>query len=93
VEQLNKDLAGHFAKRLRQLIYDTGSVMDAADIDEQEITRLILIGLMHEVMSGFISLGLDELEILRLTSKSYHEVWRALRRADELQKATAKAKK
>jgi hypothetical protein len=90
VEQIEKDLVRHFYNRLRQLIVDTGNVMEAADLDDQEIMRLILIGLMHEVMSGFISLGLDELEILKLTSKSYHEVWRALRRTDELKKATAK---
>ncbi len=90
MEQINQDLAVHFNKRLRQLIHDTGSVMDAADIDEQEITRLILIGLMHEIMCGMISLQLDEIEILKLTSKSYHEVWRALRRTEEMKKATAK---
>jgi hypothetical protein len=92
VEQLNADLAKHFQARLRKLIVEAGDIMEIADIDGSEATKLILIGLMHETMCGFISLGLDELEILRLTSKSYHEVWRELRRTDELKKA-AEAKK
>ncbi len=90
MEQLNADLAKHFNTRLRKLIVEAGDIMEIADIDGKEATTLIVIGLMHEVMCGMISLQLDEVEILRLTSKSYHEVWRALRRTEELKKATAK---
>jgi hypothetical protein len=90
VGQIEHDLAGNFNTRLRKLIVDTGTVMEIADINDTDVTKLILTGLMYEIMCGFISLGLDELEILKLTSKSYHEVWRELRRTEELKKATAK---
>ena len=92
MEQLNADLAKHFNTRLRKMIVETGDIMEIADIDGKEATTLIVIGLMHEVMCGLISLELDEVEILRLTSKSYHEIWRELRRAKELKKATAAKK-
>ena len=72
-DRIHRDLQGHFADRLHELLLDSADTMLRADIKQSEIVTSLLAALLREICGAAWSLKLDEDAFLTATRMAYRE--------------------
>ena len=77
------DMSKLTGDRLRRVIADCGDTAARAGLDDDTVSKIIVTGLLVEVISGALSMGLGRVDYLRICLLAYDELVATLNRVRE----------
>lgn len=80
-KEIINDLSDHFETKLRRLVRDTADICNIADIKKVDTLKLIVAGLMTEIMYAIAVMHLSEEEYLKMCSMAYKTLINDVREA------------
>jgi hypothetical protein len=73
------DMHAHLGKKLKTVLRDIIDTCERVDIEEDTILKIIMAGLMTELMKGAATLGMDEKQFVHMCRIAYREIYSQLR--------------
>jgi hypothetical protein len=77
--QFINDMHAHLGRKLKLVLRDVIDTCERVDIDEDIILKIIMAGLMTELMKGAATLGMDEKQFVHMCRIAYREIYGSLR--------------
>lgn len=80
---IENDITQMFHVRLRQLLDDSGDTAHRAGIDDDDISKILITGLLAEVVIGSLTLQMDETNFLRICRSAYQQMVKMLAKQEQ----------
>lgn len=74
------DMSQMFTNRLRQLMSDCGDTASRGGLDDEDVGKLLVTGLLAEVVIGTLHLEMDEQDYMAICLKARRELVKMLER-------------
>jgi hypothetical protein len=72
--RLVNDMSTLFHERLRVLLADCGDTASRGGLDDEDVSKVLITGLLAEVVIGTLQIGFDEADFVRICLKARREM-------------------